>query len=106
MEARIIFVDEKLKEAFYLLKKSDKRLYKEISRALVNIKNNVWIGRNVKKKLIPINIVQKFKINNLWKYNLPSAWRLFYTIIGNEIKIVSVILDWMNHKDYERLFKF
>ncbi len=24
----------------------------------------------------------------------------------NKIEIIAVILDWMNHKDYERLFNF
>ncbi len=45
-------------------------------------------------------------INNLRIYNLPSVWRMLYTVTSNGIEIVSVILDWMNHKDYERLFKF
>jgi len=30
-----------------------------------------------------------------------------YTVTGSsEIGIISVILEWMNHKDYEKLFGF
>ena len=24
----------------------------------------------------------------------------------NNVEIISLLLDWMNHKDYEKLFKF
>jgi len=66
----------------------------------------VRAGRNVIKKLIPKKLIKKYGIDNLRIYNLPIAWRMLYTITSNEIEIISVILDWMNHKDYERLFKF
>ncbi len=37
---------------------------------------------------------------------MPNAWRLLYTIETNEIRIVSIILEWMNHKDYEKRFNY
>ncbi len=43
--------------------------------------------------MIPKEYIKKYKIDNLWKYNLPNAWRLLYTIKGNEVMIVSVILE-------------
>ncbi len=56
---------------------------------------------------IPEEYLKKYGINNVRVYDLPFAWRLMYTITGSsEIGIISVILDWMDHKDYERLFKF
>ena len=48
----------------------------------------------------------KLKETNLWIYNLRKDWRLLYSIGRDEIEVLAVILDWMNHKDYERLFKF
>ncbi len=39
-------------------------------------------------------------------YDLPSAWRLIYTIESDEIKIVSIILEWFDHKDYEKKFNY
>ena len=60
-----------------------------------------------KKEIDPKSLIQKYKINNLWIYNLPSSWRLLYSITPSiEVKVIAAILDWMNHKDYERLFKF
>ena len=71
------------------------------------IRKNVFCGRNVKKDLIPKELINKYRFNNLWIYNLPSAWRLLYSITSKgDVEIIAAILDWMNHKDYERLFKF
>jgi len=51
--------------------------------------------------------LKKYGINNVRVYDLPFAWRLMYTVTGSsEIGIISVILEWMNHKDYEKLFGF
>jgi len=106
MEARVIFSNTELKETYYFLKDSDPRLYKEISKALNNLKNNAFVGRNVKKKLIPKSLIKKYDIDNLWIYNLSRDWRLLYSLGKDNIKILAVVLDWMNHKDYERLFNF
>jgi len=106
MESRVIFADEELKQAFENLETADERLFKEIKNALETIKQNAFFGRNVKKKLIPKALIQKYNIDNLWIYNLRKDWRLLYTITNNEVEVLAIILDWMSHKDYERLFKF
>jgi len=39
--------------------------------------------------------------------NLPDTWRLIYALKSpTKIEIISVILEWMSHKDYERRFKY
>jgi len=51
--------------------------------------------------------VQKYQINNLWKYGLPDGWRLIYTIkTPNKVQILAVILEWFDHKEYERKFNY
>ena len=107
MEAKVVFSNKQLKEAFETLKNSDKELYKKLEKARNDISQNAFCGRNVKKKLIPKSLIQKYNINNLWIYNLSKGWRLLYTIATpNKIEILAVVLDWMNHKNYEKLFKF
>ncbi len=103
----VIFADEKVKEAWLKVKETDPELAKQLLRARDDIKENAFCGIQISKDKIPKEWVQKYKINNLWKYNLPNAWRLLYSITTpTKIEIISVFLDWMNHKDYERLFKF
>ena len=107
MEGKIKFSDKRLKEAFEHLNETDKDLYGQIDKAADEISKNIFCGRNVKKKLIPKSLIQKYSLNNLWIYNLRSGWRLLYSITSpDKVQILAIVLDWMNHKDYERLFKF
>jgi len=107
MEGIVFFNDENLRGAFEYLKETDEDLYEQIDRATDEIRKNVFCGRNVKKKLIPKRISREYGIDNLWIYNLRSGWRLLYSISSpDKIKVLAIVLDWMNHKDYERLFNF
>ena len=105
-EKYVIFVNKKIKEKYLELETSqEKELYKFINRAIDDLKENPQCGIKISKKLIPSEY-SKIPIDNLWKYNLPGAWRLLYTIKGDKIKIFTVLLDWMNHKNYERKFNY
>lgn len=103
---KVVFVDTTLQESFENLPENDP-LKKGLTKAIKDIRQDASCGRNVRKKLIPKNLIEKYKINNLWVYNLPKSWRLLYSITPtNEIQIIAAILSWMNHKEYERLFNF
>jgi len=107
MEGIIKFIDKNLKEAFEIIKETDKDLHSQIDKATDEISKNVFCGRNVRKKLIPREFSRKYRINNLWIYNLRSGWRLLYSVSSpDKVQILAIVLDWMNHKDYEKLFKF
>lgn len=100
----IDFADISIKNSLEEIKESDKELHKHLERAFKDIQENAFCGIQIPKKLFP---KEYSYFNNLWKYNLPSAWRLLYTIKSpNKVEIIAVILNWMKHKDYERLFKF
>ena len=106
---QVAFVDLKLKKAYSELEKGkfeDRQLRKFIERAIGDLKADPLCGIKVPKPLWPKEYLKKYKINNLRKYNLPNAWRLLYSLKGDELAIISVILEWMNHKDYEKRFKY
>lgn len=108
-QINVAFADKKLKKAFDKLEKGkfeDKELYQFIDRAMDDLKKNPTCGIQIPSKLLPKDYVKKYKINNLWKYDLPNAWRLLYTIKANEVLIVSVVIEWLSHKDYEKRFKY
>ena len=103
---KVVFIDEGLKKAFDNLSDKDP-LKKSLIKAIKNIKEDYQSGEYIPKNKIPKTYLNKYKIDNIRVYDLPFAWRLMYTVTGSsEIGIISVVLDWMNHKDYERLFKF
>ena len=108
-EISVAFVSRKLKEEFEALEDSkfeDKQLYKFILRAIDDLKQNPNCGTKVPKKLWPKEYIQEYDITNLYKYDLPNAWRLVYTIEVDEIRIISIILEWFSHKDYEKRFNY
>jgi len=103
---KVVFVDATLEKSFNAIGNSDP-LKKSLTKAIQNLKEDAFAGRRVKKKLIPKEIVKKYGISNLWIYNLPNAWRMLYSLTeSGEIKIIAAILDWMDHKEYEKLFRF
>jgi|SRR3989338_4055497 len=100
------FIDEELEKAFNSLSDEDP-IKKAIIRAIQNIKEDFQAGEYIPKNKVPESYLRKYGINNVRVYDLPFAWRLMYTVTGSsEIGIISVILDWMDHKDYEKLFNF
>ena len=109
MKSIIRYADEKLKITLNKLKDSkteDQKLYKWINRALDDLEENAFCGIRIRKRLIPRYYLEKYGIENLWKYDLPNGWRLIYSIANNEITVISIILEWMDHKDYERRFNY
>lgn len=108
-EINVAFISKDLKSKFDLLKEGkfeDKNLYESIDKAIDELKINPSCGIKIPKNLWTKEYIKKYEVVNLWKYDLPSAWRLIYTVESDEIKIVSIILEWFNHKEYERKFKY
>ncbi len=108
-KASVAFVSEKLKEKFGELKEGkfeDQKLYKFIERAINDLKNKPGCGIRIPKNIWPKEYVNQYQVTNLWKYDLPNGWRLIYTIEADDIVIVSIILKWFNHKDYEKRFNY
>lgn len=104
--SKIKFISEKLEENFKTLDESDP-IKKAIKRAIIDLQRDAFFGIQIPKRLFPEEYVIKYKINNLWKYDLPNGWRLLYTITSeNQVEIVSAILEWFNHKEYERKFHY
>ena len=109
MSCKIKFADDKLKAAFDKLldgKTEDKQLYEFLNRAFKDIEENAFCGIRISKKLIPKEYLQKYGIDNLWKYNLPNAWRLLYSVGREEVTVVSIVLEWGSQKEYERKFGY
>lgn len=109
LPSEIRFVDKDIQEALYKLKTGDdseRELFKFVNQALDNIEENAFCGIQIPKKLISKIYFTNYNVKNLWKYDLPKGWRLLYSILNDEIIVVSLILEWMNHKSYEKRFKY
>ena len=100
------YAEEKIKKSLEKIKKKDTKFYEHIANALRNIQDDPVCGIKIPVRLIPKEWKKKYEINNLYKYNLPNAWRLFYSLIGNKVELIAIILGCFNHKEYERKFHY
>lgn len=71
-----------------------------------DIEEDAFCAIQIPKKLIPKIYIDKYRIDNLWKYDLPSGWRILYSVAKGEVVVISIIIEWMAHKEYERRFKY
>ena len=104
--SKAVFVTDELERDFYSMKENDEiRMY--IKRAIQDIQKNAFCGVQLPKRIIPKEYILKYRATNLWKYDLPDGWRLIYTITTpNKVEILAVILEWFDHKNYERRFGY
>lgn len=109
LPSRVKFADDSVKRAYYSLEKGDaaeRELFKQLTKAFSALEENAFCGTQIQKKLIPESYMKNYGVDNLWKYNLPKGWRLLYSVRRDEIVVISIILEWLPHKKYERRFGY
>src|SRR3989344_379349 len=81
-------------------------LLRSINRVKELLKQNPFAGDQIPKKQIPLKYIKNFDIDNAWRIELADRWRLIYTITGNQIEIVTFVVDIFNHRDYDNVFGY
>ena len=108
-EVLVGFADEKIRKAFLALKEgkgAEPQLYDSLNRVFDALKKDPFCGIKIPHMLWPKDYVRKYGMDNLWKYDLPDGWRLVYTVRADQITILTVVLEWFDHKEYERRFGY
>src|SRR3989338_1272499 len=82
------------------------QLVKFIEKGIEKLKYNYKYGDHISRNKIPKEYIEKYGVENLWKLNLSSFWRLIYTVRGTEIEVISVLLEVLDHKKYDRKFGY
>ena len=85
---------------------ASRQLSKIVTKGIEKLKYDYRYGEHIRRERIPAEYFKNFGIENLWKLNLGSFWRMLYTIQGKESEVVSVILEVLDHKDYDRKFGY
>jgi mRNA-degrading endonuclease RelE of RelBE toxin-antitoxin system len=84
----------------------DAQLLKAIDREKLNLKTNPQKGIHIKKRNITKQVVQRYNTDKLWKLDLVGFWRMIYTIMGDEVRIITFILEIMDHRKYDKVFGY
>ncbi len=83
-----------------------KYLLKIIDEGIAKLMQDREAGKRMPKRLILREYWVKYGVTNLWNINLYKYWRMIYTIVGDEVRLVSVVLEILNHKKYDRKFGY
>ena len=81
-------------------------LVKLIEKGIEKLRYNYRYGQHISKDKIPDEYTEKYGVENLWKINLSSFWRLIYTIRGSDTEVTSILIEVLDHKKYDRKFGY
>jgi len=82
------------------------QLLKSIERTLGLIEENPFHGDLIPRKFINKNILKEYGTDKIYREELIGYWRLLYTLSGDDIRVLAIILDFMNHDKYNKLFGY
>ena len=82
------------------------QLLSSINTAIGNIKANPYYGDLIPRNYISKGVVNKYGTGKILRVELVGFWRLLYTIIGNEAKIIAFILEYIDHERYNKIFGY
>jgi|WetSurMetagenome_2_1015567.scaffolds.fasta_scaffold1684410_1 hypothetical protein len=102
----ISFIDGKKLEEYHGLShgtSEERTLFTLINKKLDELEQDASAGKQVPRSNIP---KQYRDFENLWKIDLNSRWRLLYSIVTDEQGRITVIIDWLDHKEYEKLLGY
>ena len=79
---------------------------KWLEEMMTTLRENMFVGESIRKRQIPAYYVKKFGVNNLFRYHLPGGFRAVYTLVreGNDVSVV--VLEVLDHKNYDNRFGY
>jgi hypothetical protein len=101
MPARAVFIIEDLAQKLRGLPE-DHKYSKWIADMKAVLKENIFAGDVIKKGLIPDFYLERYGVNNLYRYQHPEGHRSCYTITEG----CAYIIDLMTHPEYDTRFGY
>jgi Txe/YoeB family toxin of Txe-Axe toxin-antitoxin module len=89
-----------------IINSENQKLLKSIDEKVDRLKYAPDSGIQIAKKLFPMEYQTKYGINNLWKMNLFNYWRLIYTLQGDRLEVLCIVLDLIDHPTYDKKFGY
>ena len=75
--------------------KTERMIFDAFSKKIELMKENPHYGNPIKKELIPQEYKKTYGVSNLFRVELPAAWRMLYTLTNgeSEIEIIAFVLE-------------
>jgi hypothetical protein len=105
---KVVFYDDNAGNKFHYFATSTSEnqfIKQKLDAAFKILMDKPNAGEHVQKGKIPKSYKKK-GITDLYKYNLTKSWRLMYFLERNDNVLYIVIVDWLSHSDYNKLFGY
>lgn len=87
--------------------KQSRMILKAVNNKIGLIKSNIHYGNPIAKNLIPDEYKKKYGTTNLFRVELPTFWRMLYSLTNNEeVEIIAFVLDIIDHPEYDKKFGY
>jgi Txe/YoeB family toxin of Txe-Axe toxin-antitoxin module len=106
---KVVPINEKVREKYQRLndgRSEDVLIFKRINRAVDRLQEDPNSGIQIRKENFPKEYLKKYRIDNLWKFDLSDEWRLTYSVVSDGVDIVVLIIEWLDHREYDRRFGY
>ena len=90
----------------YLGLSEGNQLRRMVDRMADQLMENCFSGNQISHDRIPTYYVNKYGVNNLYRYRLSGGYRGIYTILVQDGKINCWILELLDHAEYNRRFGY
>ena len=64
------------------------------------------VGNQIQRDRIPYYYKENFGVNNLYRYRFPMGYRGIYTILRSEGQITPMIIEILDHDEYDKRFGY
>jgi aromatic ring-opening dioxygenase LigB subunit len=82
------------------------QLLTSVNNAIKNLRTNAFHGNLIPRSYLSKNIIDKYGTDKIFRIELVGYWRLLYTVVGDETQIIALILEYMDHPTYDKLFGY
>jgi hypothetical protein len=82
------------------------QLLSSIDRALMRLKEDPYCGTLIPRKYLSKGVVKRYGTDKILRIELVGYWRLLYTLIGDELRVIAFVLEFMDHKRYSKIFGY
>jgi hypothetical protein len=87
-------------------KPSYAQLLRAIEKAVDNLTEDPFCGDLIPRRYLTKRVIARYGTDKLFRIPLVGYWRLLYTVVGDRTVIVALILEYMDHERYDRLFGY
>ena len=82
------------------------QLCRSLERAIERLKHNPFCGDLIPRKYLNKQIITTYGTDKLFRLPLIGYWRLLYTVVGDKTTIIALLLEYMDHKTYDKRFGY